>query len=248
MRRLCSCRLCVFRCLSVSALDYRTHRGAPSHWFGMRVVFFLQTFNPLRLINISFWSLQSLSALNCKNKTQTGERNLIISMKTQLQQQRQKSLTLRMCRTRTAFRKQRCECRLSSDKNKLNIKKKSRRDVLLIRGSFCSSRLPETEMEDVTKRLTMWLKHVKSNLQFLNNVWNTDSTTGRALGAFDWSTSENTTQSYLMSLRCFQSVKHIYKLNSNSDLVTFSHKNIVYTASQWGGRQLQNISSWELVQ
>lgn len=145
-------------------------------------------------------------------------------MKTQLQQQRQKSLTLRTCRTRTAFRKQRCECRLSSDKNKLNIKKKSRRDVLLIRGSFCSSRLPETEMEDVTKRLTMWLKHVKSNLQFLNNVWNTDSTTGRALGAFDWSTSENTTQSYLMSLRCFQSVKHIYKLNSNSDLVTFSHK------------------------
>lgn len=195
MRRLCSCRLCVFRCLSVSALDYRTHCGAPSHWFGMRVVFFLQTFNPLRLINISFWSLQSLSALNCKNKTQTGERNLIISMKTQLQQQRQKSLTLRTCRTRTAFRKQRCECRLSSDKNKLNIKKKSRRDVLLIRGSFCSSRLPETEMEDVTKRLTMWLKHVKSNLQFLNNVWNTDSTTGRALGAFDWSTSENTTQS-----------------------------------------------------
>lgn len=106
VRRLCSCRLCVFRCLSVSALDYRTHRGAPSHWFGMRVVFFLQTFNPLRLINISFWSLQSLSALNCKNKTQTGERNLIISMKTQLQQQRQKSLTLRTCRTRTAFRKQ----------------------------------------------------------------------------------------------------------------------------------------------
>lgn len=214
----------------------------------MRVVFFLQTFNPLRLINISFWNLQSLSALNCKNKTQTGERNLIISMKTQLQQQRQKSLTLRTCRTRTAFRTQRCECRLSSDKNKLNIKKKSRRDVLLIRGSFCSSRLPETEMEDVTKRLTMWLKHVKSNLQFLNNVWNTDSTTGRALGAFDWSNSENKTQSYLMSLRCFQSVKHIYKLNSNSDLVTFSHKNIVYTASQWGGRQLQNISSWELVQ
>lgn len=135
--------------------------------------------------------------------------------------------------------------------------KQTKWDVLLIRGSFCSSRLPETEMEDVTKRLTMWLKHVKTNLQFLNNIWNTDSTTGRALGPFDWSTlwaccdrstSENTTQSYLMSLRCFQSFKHIYKLNSNSDLVTFSHKNIVYTASQWGGRQLQNISSWQLVQ